>query len=64
VRRHSDNKSGFKGVTLCPDTNRWAARIMVDGRSVFLGRYDSKEAAHSAYAASSKQLHGAFGRAA
>jgi hypothetical protein len=46
-RRLQPGASGFKGVSF--DRGRWRARIRVNGRSKFLGRFDTAEAAHAAY---------------
>ena len=41
------NKSGFKGVSL--QSGRWCARIMISGKEVHLGRFDTPEQAAHAY---------------
>jgi len=56
------NKTGLKGVTRAG--NRWRATIMIAGKQHNLGRFDSPEAAHEAYAAGAARLHGVFARAA
>ena len=63
-RRHTNNRSGFKGVYL--DTSkagrRWRAEIRVDGTKYSLGSHATPEGAHSAYCRAAKVLHGEFAR--
>lgn len=63
-RRHSNNTSGFKGVSYRKDKKKWRAYICVHGRSHNLGHFDTPEAAAKAYAEAIPQFHGEFGRAA
>ncbi len=58
--RHSDNRSGFKGVTWNKKGNRWQAVIAVDGRSSFLGYFETPQLAHEAYCQAASRLHGEF----
>lgn len=53
---------GLKGVTICRLTGRFMARINRGGRSFFLGRHDTAEAAHAAYMEAAKQKHGEFAK--
>lgn len=57
----SRNTSGFKGVSR--DGKRWKASIMIDGKLINLGRYNSPEKAHEAYKKASDKLHGEYGYA-
>jgi hypothetical protein len=66
-RRHSSNRSGYKGVYLSPRNTGeacWRAQIRVDGKKISLGRHDTAEAAYAAYCAASKRFHGEFSRIA
>ena len=56
------NLSGFRGVYWDKDRKKWISKIRVDGKSKFLGRYDTPEAAYEAYCIASAQYHGEFGR--
>lgn len=56
------NKVGLKGVSQCPMTGRWLAKICSYGDRRFLGRYDSPAEAHQAYASAAAKLHGEFAR--
>lgn len=57
----SDNSSGHKGVDFHKKNNLWRARIMKDGKSVFLGWFNTSEEAVTARSAA-QPLHGAFAR--
>lgn len=62
------NKSGFKGVSRYRAGDRrglpWQASIGKDGRSINLGHFATKEAAHAAYVAAAEKHFGEFARAA
>jgi len=64
MRKHQNNTSGVKGVHW--DTNRqyWVAQIRVNGARLWLGRFDSKRAAATAYRIAARRYHGEFARAA
>lgn len=57
---HKSNRCGLKGVYA--DRNRWRAQITIDGNQKHLGSYSTKEEAHAAYLAASKELHGEYAR--
>lgn len=57
---NKNNKSGFKGVSFYARDNNWEARIMVDGRYLFLGRFETPEKAHTAYQTACNEYHGEF----
>ncbi len=50
-----ENTSGLLGVTRAGSA--WQAGIGTGGRSVYLGRFASKEAAHDAYVSAKRVLH-------
>ena len=58
----ADSKSGRKGVHWCKTTSKWIARIMVNGKYIYLGRYSSIDDAHVAYCEAAKIHHGDFAR--
>ena len=63
--RKSHNRSGFKGVAYCTGyRNPWRARIVVQGKPILLGRFQTAEEAHAAYVEGAKQYAGEFARAA
>ena len=55
----SGSRSGLpKGV--CAHKKKYAARIRINGAHVHLGAFSTIEAAHAAYCAAAKELHGDF----
>lgn len=56
----SNNTSGVRGVVFCKKTNKWQAQIGKDRKTVFLGRFLSKEEAERVRLKAEKQLHGLF----
>lgn len=63
ARRRVTNRSGFKGVIREPGSRRWRATITKDRKQIELGHFDTPEAAHAAYCAAARELHGEFARA-
>lgn len=63
-RPRIDNKSGYLGVYLHGKnkngSDRWRARINLDGKAVHLGLFDTPQEAHAAYVEAKRKLH-AFG---
>lgn len=59
---HSDNASGFKGVSWFKPAQRWKARIWVDNKEKHLGYFDTPEAAALAYNEAAKKYHGEYAR--
>lgn len=55
-----DSKSGIRGVRWVPRLDRWAARIIINGQSIHLGLFPTKEDAAAAYDAALKSKHGEF----
>lgn len=60
VRSHSVSR--LKGVRF--HKGRWVAYISISKKWTYLGRFDTKELAHSAYAAAAQAVYGSFARAA
>ena len=56
-RAMSNSTHGVLGVHLHKGTNRWRARIAVDGKDYHLGLFDTPEKAHAAYVAAKRRLH-------
>ena len=54
------SSSGFKGVFWDGHTNKWIARICINGKHKNLGRFQAKEDARDAYVAFAKNAHGEF----
>jgi HNH endonuclease/AP2 domain len=55
-KRHSI--SGFKGVR--KHHRKWTASIRYEGQFIYLGLFDTPQAAHAAYCKAAKKLHGKF----
>ena len=58
----SDNKSGYKGVSLHKASGKWKAQIMSGGRLKHLGYFSTPEDAALAYDKAANELHGEFAR--
>jgi len=58
------NTAGFKGVTRNKKSGKWLAQIQRRGEKVFLGLFESPEAAHAAYSSAADRLFGEYARAA
>jgi len=58
---NSRNQSGFKGVSFLKDDNCWRARIKINQKYIYLGRFQSAQEAAAAYDAASLKYHGEFG---
>lgn len=54
------NKSGYKGVSWDKLRKKWTSRIKVNGKYLFLGRFDSKSKAMKEYNKKAKEEHGVF----
>lgn len=62
ARNSKAKRDGLKGVYLHKASGLWHARITADGSTESLGYFQSEGAAHEAYKAASKRVHGQFGR--
>jgi hypothetical protein len=56
------NTTGYKGVSYSNHRKKWVATIRIDGKSIYLGGYQTAEIAHMAYCKAAKELHGDFAR--
>lgn len=63
TRVRSDNTSGFKGVSWYKRDRKWDARVKVNGKQVYLGRFDDQHDAALVYAAAAYGAFGEFARA-
>jgi len=64
TRKRPNKTSQYKGVSLRRLTGKWKAGIDVDNRKIYLGYFDTEEAAHSAYCEAASKYHGEFARLA
>lgn len=56
-RARASGSSGFLGVTWSRKDKKWVAQIMLSGKHIYLGGYDSPEVAHAAYLEAKRRLH-------
>ena len=57
IKNHQKNNiSGFLGATTMPH-KRWHARIMVNGKQIFIGSFKSPLEAHNAYIKKKQEKH-------
>ncbi len=54
---HSNNKTGFLGVSWRDDIKSYRAQIKVNSKVINLGRFQDPEAASQAYLAAKRKLH-------
>lgn len=58
----SKNTSGVKGVYWEKSRKKWVARIFLQGKQTFIGRFDRLENAKKAYNKEAKKLHKEFSK--
>lgn len=61
-RRQRNNKTGFKGVSICSKSDRFRATISIGGRWTELGIFDTGEEASAAYEREATIRAGEFAR--
>lgn len=61
-KRRTTNTSGLKGAS--PLRGKWQGKICVRGEQIYLGLFDTPEAAHAAYCAAAEKHFGEFARTA
>jgi hypothetical protein len=60
----ANNAIGLKGASRAKREKKWRAQIKIDGRVIYLGLFDTPEAAHFAYIIAADKAFGQFARAA
>ena len=61
--RNKKNHGKYKkGVNFCKDTNKYRAKIYIDGKTKCLGRFQTEDEAHEAYCKKAKEVFGDFFR--
>ena len=61
-RLDSSSLGGFPGVSFCLQTGRWKARLVLNGREMWLGRFADKESAIAAVVAAREEHFGEYAR--
>ena len=56
--RSRKSSSTYRGVSLCTKDSRWQARIRIKKEVVYLGRFESEEAAARRYDDAAREHHG------
>lgn len=59
-RRRVTNRSGHKGVDFMPSHGKWRARITIQGETIHLGMFGSRDEAIAEYTAAAIRLHRNF----
>ena len=59
-REESPDRSGLRGAYLDPRNLQWYSKIQVRGQVIWLGNFDSPEAAHAAYIEAASKIAGEF----
>ena len=60
VKKTSQNKSGYKGVSYNKKMKKWVAQIKCNKEHFYLGTYETAELAYKVYCAKANELHGEF----
>jgi hypothetical protein len=63
-RINKDSVSGYRGVTWSKRLEKWKATVVLDGKQIHLGYYNTASEAHAVYCAKAKKLFGDFFRVA
>lgn len=58
--KNKNNTTGYKGVKFDKPRNKFRARICINNKTIFLGRFDTSEQAAKAYNEAAKIHHGEF----
>lgn len=59
-RRYTNNTSGYKGVSWIKPTKKWKAGIVVNGKAMYLGCFETSEDAYKAYCEAAEEHFGEF----
>lgn len=56
-KAHSNNAYGKLGLNYDKAKKLWRARIALDGKRIYLGKFKTQEAAYEAYVTAKRELH-------
>lgn len=59
---NSNSTSGYKGVSFSKQRNKFESKITINGKTIHLGRFSTKEEAAKAYDKKALELFGEFAR--
>ena len=62
AKGQAGSSSKYKGVCWDKARGKWRARIVVNEKEMYLGRYDTEEEARDAYTFAAEELHGEYRR--
>jgi len=51
------NRTKAKGYYFNKNTNKWRARLQLDGKNIHIGYYDTEEEAHQSYLTAKENIH-------
>lgn len=57
-----NNSSGYKGVHFCNRSKSWIAKLQVEKKNVYIGKFSTPEDAYAAYCMAAPKHHGEFAR--
>lgn len=57
TRQQNNFNTNSKGYHFDKSSNKWFSQIMVDGKKIFLGRFDTRHQAHYAYLIAKEKYH-------
>lgn len=61
-KTRNDNTSGYKGISWDKKHQKWRARIMIAGKSIHIGYFETREQAYAEYCNYAKTYHGEYAR--
>jgi hypothetical protein len=56
-KAQKNNSHGSLGISYDKDKQLWRARIGLDGKRIYIGKFKTKEAAYEAYITAKRELH-------